>query len=75
MALIKPQFEVGKGRVGKGGVVRDAALHRDVVADIEAWLVGIMGWRHIGTVPSTIDGPDGNRVLLVGQKAGVDQSS
>ena len=72
VALIKPQFEVGKGRVGKGGVVRDAALHRDVVADIEAWLVGIMGWRHIGTVPSTIDGPDGNREFcLSGKRQGL----
>ena len=76
VALIKPQFEVGKGRVGKGGVVRDAALHRDVVADIETWLVGMMGWQHIGTMPSPIDGPDGNReFLLIGQKAGADQSS
>ena len=73
VALIKPQFEVGKGRVGKGGVVRDAALHRDVVADIETWLVGIMGWHHIGTMPSPIDGPDGNReFLLIGQKAAAD---
>ena len=76
VALIKPQFEVGKGRVGKGGVVREAALHRDVVADIETWLVSMMRWQHIGSMPSPIDGPDGNReFLLVGQKAGADQSS
>ncbi|MEL0041734.1 MAG: TlyA family rRNA (cytidine-2'-O)-methyltransferase, partial [Candidatus Puniceispirillum sp.] len=61
---------------GKGGVVRDAALHRDVVADIETWLVGMMGWHQIGTMPSPIDGPDGNReFLLIGRKAGADQSS
>lgn len=37
LALIKPQFEVGKGKVGKGGVVRDPALHRDVIDDLAAW--------------------------------------
>ena len=68
MALIKPQFEVGKGLVGKGGVVRDPALHLAVIVDIEAWLISDMGWQHVGTVASPIDGPDGNcEFLLVGK--------
>jgi len=69
LALIKPQFEVGKGLVGKGGIVREPHLHDMVIADIEGWLVTEMGWHHIGTVPSPIDGPDGNReFLLAGKK-------
>lgn len=69
LVLIKPQFEVGKGMVGKGGIVRDAALHHSVIADIESWFITEMKWEHIGTVPSPIDGPDGNReFLLAGRK-------
>ena len=48
VALIKPQFEVGKGRVGKGGVVRDPALHEEVCDEIAAWLAGLPGWRVLG---------------------------
>ena len=66
VALIKPQFEVGKGRVGKGGVVRDPALHQEVCADIEAWLAGIPGWRVLGIEPSPLLGPAGNREFLIG---------
>ena len=65
LALIKPQFEVGRGMVGKGGIVRDAELHAEVVADIEKWLVNKMEWQHIGTVPSPIFGADGNREFLI----------
>jgi 23S rRNA (cytidine1920-2'-O)/16S rRNA (cytidine1409-2'-O)-methyltransferase len=69
LALIKPQFEVGKGLVGKGGIVRDRHLHEMVIADIENWLVTEMGWQHLGTAASPIDGPDGNReFLLAGKK-------
>ena len=69
LALIKPQFEVGKGLVGKGGIVRDHHLHEMVIADIESWLVTEMGWQHLGTAASPIDGPDGNReFLLAGKK-------
>ncbi len=66
VALIKPQFEVGKGRVGKGGVVRDPALHEEVCAEIEAWLAGIPGWRVLGIEPSPLLGPAGNREFLIG---------
>lgn len=65
-ALIKPQFEVGKDRVGKGGVVRDAALHEEVCARISAWLTDVMGWRLLGLAESPILGPEGNKEFLVG---------
>jgi 23S rRNA (cytidine1920-2'-O)/16S rRNA (cytidine1409-2'-O)-methyltransferase len=64
VALIKPQFEVGKGRVGKGGVVRDAALHAEVCDDIAGWLEAV-GWSVAGITPSPITGPKGNREFLV----------
>ena len=65
IALIKPQFEVGKGMVGKGGIVRDTKLHDAVLADIESWLITVMKWRHLGTASSPIDGTDGNREFLI----------
>ena len=65
VALIKPQFEVGPGRVGKGGVVRDPALHDEVCARIAAWLARQEGWSVLGIVESPITGPEGNREFLV----------
>ena len=65
LALIKPQFEVGKGMVGKGGIVRDTALHDSVIVDIENWLTTQMKWKHLGTAPSFIEGSDGNREFLI----------
>jgi 23S rRNA (cytidine1920-2'-O)/16S rRNA (cytidine1409-2'-O)-methyltransferase len=65
IALIKPQFEVGKGQVGKGGVVRDPTLHREVCARIEAWLAAQPGWRVEGLVESPIRGPEGNIEFLI----------
>jgi 23S rRNA (cytidine1920-2'-O)/16S rRNA (cytidine1409-2'-O)-methyltransferase len=65
IALIKPQFEVGKGQVGKGGVVRDPALHDAVCARIGRWLAEEQGWRVRGVVPSPITGPKGNREFLI----------
>jgi 23S rRNA (cytidine1920-2'-O)/16S rRNA (cytidine1409-2'-O)-methyltransferase len=65
VALIKPQFEVGKGKVGKGGVVRDPALHRDVCERIAAWLATQPGWRVEGITASPIRGPEGNIEFLV----------
>ena len=64
VALIKPQFEVGPERVGKGGVVRDPALHREVCERIAAWLTG-RGWEVSGIVESPIRGPEGNIEFLV----------
>lgn len=64
VALIKPQFEVGKARVGKGGVVRDPALHDEVRARIAAWLPA-QGWSVFGEGESPILGPEGNREFLI----------
>jgi 23S rRNA (cytidine1920-2'-O)/16S rRNA (cytidine1409-2'-O)-methyltransferase len=65
VALIKPQFEVGPDRVGKGGVVRDPALHEEVCARIAAWFGGLPGWQVVGIEPSPILGPEGNREFLI----------
>ena len=70
VALIKPQFEVGKGLVGKGGVVRDPALHDAVCAEIRAWLEGLPGWVVQGIVASPLLGPAGNREFLIGAVRG-----
>jgi 23S rRNA (cytidine1920-2'-O)/16S rRNA (cytidine1409-2'-O)-methyltransferase len=68
-ALIKPQFEVGPARVGKGGVVRDPALHDEVCARIAAWLPS-QGWTVDGIEPSPILGPEGNREFLIVARKG-----
>jgi 23S rRNA (cytidine1920-2'-O)/16S rRNA (cytidine1409-2'-O)-methyltransferase len=65
VALVKPQFEVGRGKVGKGGIVREPALHEQACAKIAAWLAARPGWRVLGTIPSPIEGGDGNREFLV----------
>ena len=65
VALIKPQFEVGKGQVGKGGVVRNAALQEAVCARISRWLAEKQGWRVRGVIASPITGPKGNREFLI----------
>jgi 23S rRNA (cytidine1920-2'-O)/16S rRNA (cytidine1409-2'-O)-methyltransferase len=66
VALIKPQFEAGPEAVGKGGVVRDPAVHDAVCAAVRIWLETVMGWTVQGIVPSPILGPKGNREFLVG---------
>ncbi|GIK96844.1 MAG: TlyA family rRNA (cytidine-2'-O)-methyltransferase [Alphaproteobacteria bacterium] len=68
VALIKPQFEVGKGRVGKGGVVRDPALHQEVCERIAAWLAAQPGWSVLGIAESPITGPEGNKEFLIGAR-------
>lgn len=65
IALIKPQFEAGAGEVGKGGVVRDPAVHARVCAEVEAWLAAQPGWRVVGIVQSPITGPEGNIEFLI----------
>jgi 23S rRNA (cytidine1920-2'-O)/16S rRNA (cytidine1409-2'-O)-methyltransferase len=68
IGLIKPQFEVGKNEVGKGGVVRDPDLHDRVCADIRRWLQEDQGWCVLGVEPSPIRGPKGNREFLIAAK-------
>ncbi|MBC7908482.1 MAG: TlyA family RNA methyltransferase [Rhodospirillaceae bacterium] len=65
VALIKPQFEVGKGRVGKGGVVREPELHTEVCERIQEWLAARPGWQVIGLCESPITGPEGNKEFLM----------
>lgn len=69
IALIKPQFEVGKGQVGKGGVVRDPDQHALVVDKIRT-LAGELGCRVLGVVESPLLGPKGNREFLIHLQSG-----
>lgn len=64
VALIKPQFEAGPADVGRGGIVRDPAVHTRVTGEIAAWLEA-QGWQVTGVVPSPIEGGDGNREFLI----------
>ena len=64
MALIKPQFEAGRDEVGKGGVVRDPAVHERVCREVETWMTG-KGWNVLGIAQSPITGPEGNIEFLI----------
>jgi 23S rRNA (cytidine1920-2'-O)/16S rRNA (cytidine1409-2'-O)-methyltransferase len=64
VALVKPQFEIGKGLVGKGGVVRDAAHHRTVVSRVARFCV-LHGWHVRGVTASPLKGPKGNREFFL----------
>ncbi len=67
IALIKPQFEAGRGEVGKGGVVRDAGIHDRVCGEVRDWLENI-GWDVLGLTTSPITGPQGNVEFLIWSK-------
>ena len=69
LALIKPQFEVGKGQVGKGGVVRDPARHEAVVQELTRFFA-TLGLRSEGVIPSPILGPKGNREFVIRLEGG-----
>lgn len=64
MALIKPQFEVGKGQVGKGGVVRDPNLHQEVIDQLKTFFE-TLDWTVQGHIPSPLLGPKGNKEFLI----------
>lgn len=64
LALIKPQFEAGRDAVGKGGVVRDPAVHAAVCDAVTHWLTAA-GWQVAGVTPSPITGPEGNVEFLI----------
>lgn len=64
VCLIKPQFELDRAAVGKGGIVRDPALHRAAVAKIEQFVAAAFGHPWTGCIPSPILGADGNREFL-----------
>jgi 23S rRNA (cytidine1920-2'-O)/16S rRNA (cytidine1409-2'-O)-methyltransferase len=64
VVLIKPQFEIGKGLVGKGGVVRDASHHKTVISRVARFSV-LHGWHVRGVTPSPLKGPKGNREFFL----------
>jgi 23S rRNA (cytidine1920-2'-O)/16S rRNA (cytidine1409-2'-O)-methyltransferase len=68
--LVKPQFEVGRDHIGKGGIVRDETAARLAVDTIADWLVGEMRWVVDGIIHSPIAGGDGNREFLLGARRG-----
>ena len=65
VALVKPQFEAGRGRVGKGGVVRDPAVRHEVCEAVRAWLESLEGWSVLGLEESPVRGPEGNIEYLI----------
>jgi 23S rRNA (cytidine1920-2'-O)/16S rRNA (cytidine1409-2'-O)-methyltransferase len=68
IALVKPQFEVGPARVGKGGVVKDAAARQDALDGVRGFLED-SGWTVRGVIDSPIEGADGNREYLIHARA------
>ena len=64
IVLVKPQFEVGRSGIGKGGIVKNAAMRMTALNDIVAWITK-RGWRVDGTMPSPITGTDGNQEYLL----------
>jgi 23S rRNA (cytidine1920-2'-O)/16S rRNA (cytidine1409-2'-O)-methyltransferase len=72
VALIKPQFEAGRKQVGKGGIIKDPAIHRQVLTELLAWLkVGAL--RPAGLMRSPIKGAEGNIEFLIWLRPGVDE--
>ena len=65
-ALVKPQFEVGRGDIGKGGIVRDIEARRRAVAKVRDWLDAAPGWQVTGVIDSPIAGGSGNVEYLIG---------
>jgi 23S rRNA (cytidine1920-2'-O)/16S rRNA (cytidine1409-2'-O)-methyltransferase len=65
VALVKPQFEAGPAHVGKGGVVRDPEVHREVCERAASWVAAQPGWSVAGLIESPILGPEGNREFLL----------
>jgi 23S rRNA (cytidine1920-2'-O)/16S rRNA (cytidine1409-2'-O)-methyltransferase len=63
--LVKPQFEVGRDAIGKGGLLRDPADAERVAEALRDWLDTVPGWRALGLCPSPIEGGDGNREFLL----------
>jgi len=66
VALIKPQFEAGRAEVGKGGVVRDPAVHERVCREVAEWIGRQPGWQAELIERSPITGPEGNVEFLLG---------
>ena len=65
LALIKPQFEAGRARVGKGGIVGDPMVHEEVCVEVRDWLARQPGWQVLGMTESPITGSEGNKEFLI----------
>lgn len=70
VALVKPQFEVGREQVGKGGIVRDANARERAVAEVRAFIDATPGWKVFAEMPSPIAGGSGNEEVLIGARHG-----
>jgi 23S rRNA (cytidine1920-2'-O)/16S rRNA (cytidine1409-2'-O)-methyltransferase len=68
VVLVKPQFEVGRERVGGGGIVRDEAARRDAVETVRSWIGDQQGWHVVGEMTSPIVGGSGNVEYLLGAR-------
>jgi 23S rRNA (cytidine1920-2'-O)/16S rRNA (cytidine1409-2'-O)-methyltransferase len=66
IALVKPQFEAGREAIGKGGIVRDAAVRDAQAVKMSDWMAAQPGWRAVGVIPSPIEGGSGNQEFLLG---------
>jgi 23S rRNA (cytidine1920-2'-O)/16S rRNA (cytidine1409-2'-O)-methyltransferase len=73
LALVKPQFEVGKGLVGKGGVVRDPELHESVIQEMIGFFQGL-NLTFLNVIPSPVLGPKGNREFVMHLRRGANTS-
>ena len=65
VALIKPQFEVGRYKVGKGGIVSSTQLHDEICQGITSWVDQLCGWRVLGISESPIKGAEGNKEFFI----------
>ena len=65
VALINPQFEVGRERIGKGGVVSNPQLHKEICQGIKSWLGQLYGWQVLGISESPIKGAEGNKEFFI----------
>ena len=70
VALVKPQFEVGRAGVGKGGIVRERTEREKAVARVRAVIEGQGGWTVVGEIASPILGGSGNEEFLIGARHG-----
>lgn len=68
VALVKPQFEVGRDHIGKGGIVRDEAARERAVAKVQDWIDAQPGWHVAGIIASPIAGGAGNQEFLIGAR-------
>jgi 23S rRNA (cytidine1920-2'-O)/16S rRNA (cytidine1409-2'-O)-methyltransferase len=68
VALVKPQFEVGRDAISKGGIVREAQARAKAVAEVRAFIDATPGWKVFAEMPSPIPGGSGNEEVLIGAR-------